>query len=899
MKNKKNSPALSSVSRRQFIQKSSMTIASGLFLSRIPAMATAPFASSVQQQAKSVLYERGAPTVYAKSRNELRYIGMPAGGIQAGSVYLGGDGRLWLWDIFNDNQEGIEPKFAEWGQQTTHSSYVRSRDGACYVEPAVGLRPLEQGFAFRIEYNGQTVFKPLNASDWDDILFEAGYPVGTVRYIDKTLPVEITLRAYSPFIPLNEEDSGLPATILSFSFKNKGTTPVKVTVAGWLENKTGIRYINEVKPFDMPVCRRRNKAVRQAGLVAVDETLVALNKVEEIKQRPDFGSMCIAVLSTDAKADASIDPDNILGLFDREPAGEAGKPMQEKLIAAVQTALNLPADASATSDFVISWFFPNLKIHDNIKDTGRYYQNRFVSALDVAQYVKEHFGRLSSQTLLWAETWQDSTLPYWFLERTFINTGTLATTTCHRFSSGRFWAWEGVGACHGTCTHVWQYAQAMARIFPALERDCRERTDLGIALMEDGGILFRAEMESRPAIDGQAGSVLRCYREHQMSVDDAFLRRNWEKIKKAVQFIINQDKNGDGMEDTPLENTLDAVWDGEIAWIVGLCIAAVKAGQRMAEETGDAAFARKCADYVAKGSANMDKHLFNGEYYIHRPGKGGREKLGSYNTCHIDQVMGQSWAYQVGLGRILDNKKVRSALNALWKYNYMPDVGPYITTHQGGRPYALPGEGGMVINTNPKNEPKPYGENVTWQMGYFHECMSGFEYEVASHMIAEGMTDEGLTMVRAIHDRYHAAKRNPYNEIECSDHYARAMASYGAFITACGFEYHGPKGYMRFAPRWGAARFKAPFTAAEGWGSYTQKQSDGAMECVLEARYGQVRLNSFSVDAPKGRKIKAANASLNGQAIPSKWKQEGDRVLVSLQNSLIIQAGEQFTLDFN
>jgi uncharacterized protein (DUF608 family) len=874
-----------------------MAVASGLFLNRIPAKAAVPFVPSVRQQAKSLLYERGLPTVYAKSRNELRYIGMPAGGIHAGGVYLGGDGRLWLWDIFNDNREGIEPKLVGWGQQTTHSRYVRSRDGACYVEPAAGIRPLEQGFAFRIEHGGHTVVKFLDASGWDEILFEAGYPVATVRYIDKALPLEISLRAYSPFIPLNEEDSGLPATVLSFSFKNRGTATVKVGVAGWLENKTGIRSAGEIVQYEAtPVCRRNNRVVRQPRFVAVDETLVALDRAEEVGQRPDFGSMCIAALSADAKADASIDLDDLSGIFDREPAEEAEKPVQEKLAGAVHTALVLPPDASATSDFVISWFFPNLKIHDRIKDAGQYYQNRFASALDVALHVKAHFGRLSSETALWAATWQDSTLPHWFLERTFVNTGTLATTTCHRFGSGRFWAWEGVGACHGTCTHVWQYAQAMARIFPALERDCRERTDLGIALMEDGGILFRAEMESRPAIDGQAGSVLRCYREHQMSADDAFLHRNWEKIKRAVQFIINQDRNGDGMEDTPLENTLDAVWEGEIAWIVGLCIAAVKAGQRMAEETGDAAFARKCADYVAKGSANMDKYLFNGEYYIHRPGKEGREKLGSYNTCHIDQVMGQSWAYQVGLGRILDGKKVRSALKALWKYNYMPDVGPYIATHQGGRPYALPGEGGMVINTNPGNEPKPYGENVTWQMGYFHECMSGFEYEVASHMIAEGMTDEGLTLVRSIHDRYHAAKRNPYNEIECSDHYARAMASYGAFITACGFEYHGPKGYMRFAPRWDAARFKAPFTAAEGWGSYTQKQSDGTMECTLEVKYGQVQLSSFSVDTPKGGKIKAANASLNGQPIPSKWEQEGAGVLVSLQHRVTVKTGELFTL---
>jgi uncharacterized protein (DUF608 family) len=899
------------ISRRNFIRQSSLVAVSGVTLGRMPVMAdlsatekTAVADDSVSKKADSVriqsLYDRGTPTMYAKSRNELRYIGMPVGGIQAGGVYLGGDGRLWLWDIFNDNREGIEPKLVKWQQQTTHSRYVRSRDGACYVEPAQDIRPLEQGFAFRFEYGGKTVIKYLKPSDWDEILFEAGYPVGIVRYTDNALPVEITLHAYSPFIPLNEDDSGLPATILSFSFRNTGNTTIKITVTGWLENKVGIHSVYEITGnYSKEVlCRRNNRIVRQQGFIAVDESLLPLgDQAEEMKTRPDFGTMCIAALSPDAGACVSIDPGNLNGAFDFIQADELDKPVQEPLTGAVQTLVELPAGASTARDFVISWYFPNLKIHDKIKDTGQYYRNRFTSALDVAQYIQKHFERLSSQTLRWASVWKDSTLPHWFLERTLVTVDTLATSNCHRFESGRFWAWEGVGACHGTCTHVWQYAQAMGRIFPALERDCRERTDLGISLQPDGGILFRAEMESRPAIDGQAGTVLRCYREHQMSVDDSFLRRNWDKIKAAIRFIINQDKNGDGMEDTPMENTLDAVWDGEIAWIAGLCIAAVKAGQHMAEETGDTDFAGICADYVRKGGLNMDKYLFNGEYYIHRPDREkGRAKLGSYNTCHIDQVFGQSWAYQVGLGRILDNKKVRSALKSLWKYNYLSDVGPYIATHQGGRPYALPGEGGMIMNSNPKNEPKPYGDSETWQLGYFHECMSGFEYQVAAHMIAEGLTDEGLTLIRSIHDRYHASKRNPYNEIECSDHYARAMASYGAFITACGYEYHGPKGYMRFAPKWNADDFKAAFTAAEGWGSYMQKQTAGEMECVLEPKYGRVQLSGFGVEIPDGKKIKEVNVSVGGQTVPSVLKQKGTSVTLTFQHRMVINEGEKLSI---
>ena len=520
--------------------------------------------------------------------------------------------------------------------------------------------------------------------------------------------------------------------------------------------------------------------------------------------------------------------------------------------------------------------------------------------LDLRKYhqAKENFKKLSSQSKLWKQTWYDSTLPWWFLERTFLNISTLATTTCHRFDSGRFYAWEGVGCCPGTCTHVWQYAQAIGRIFPALERDTRERIDLGLAFVEESGMIwYRAEAAKSAAIDGQAGTILRIYREHQMCSNDAFLKSNWTKIKKAIQFVINQDKNKDGMEDTPLENTLDAVWDGEIAWIVGLCIAAVKAGEQMADEMNDALFAAVCKEYAEKGRKNMETKLFNGEYFIHRPdAEKGRKKLGSYNTCHIDQVYGQSWAFQAGLGRILDEEKTRTALRNLWKYNFTPDVGPYIKEHTGGRPYALAGEGGMIMNTNPANEAKPYGEDVTWQLGYFHECMSGFEHQVASHMMAEGMTDEAMVMTRMIHDRYHAYKRNPFNEVECSDHYARAMASYGTFVTACGFEYHGPKGYIGFAPKWNAENFKAPFVTAKGWGTYSQKKEGSKQVHRFDLKYGSLQLRKVRLEKLNNQLAKKVSLIIGTQKLPIQFKQEGTVLLIELNKPLLLQTNQRLII---
>ncbi|MDR3713197.1 MAG: GH116 family glycosyl-hydrolase [Puia sp.] len=866
------------------------------------------------------LYERGQATVYRKSRQELRYIGMPVGGICCGNVYLGGDGRLWLWDVFNKNQAGAIPKILPIKLEGFNINEISNTCGTLYLEPAVQESPFQQGFALILrqpagkQHNGdwkagETIVKRLQHEDWDEIEFEATYPVATIRYSQKGLPVVVEVKAFSPFIPGDELNSGLPVTVQSIEVKNLSDKEIEASVVGWVENRIlpetakkqkdfsrSNQPLGPLKPAGWPKAGGGSKGgdgPREAGLSGAHYkrasyeglSLQASSDHAEIRQAADFGTLAFVSLSGTTRCYASLedvrkaapkqdgslpsgpDPGLLSGFLKEE---------ENAPIAILSRSFKVPAAGSITSDFAIAWHMPNLVL-GAIPDRGRYYTVHFEDAAAVANYVAGKYTWLRQKTMLWHTTWYDSTLPWWFLERTFANTSILATTTTHRLSSGRFYAWEGVGCCEGTCTHVWQYAQAAGRVFPALERDTRQRVDLGISLLPDGGMGFRGEANMHPAIDGQAGTILRFYREHQMSANDGFLKNNWDNIKKTVVFLLAQDKNKDGMEDTPLENTLDAVWKGEISWIVGLCIAAARAGEEMAAEMKDVEFARTCREYVEKGRRNMEQYLFNGEYFIHRPDPvAGRKSIGSYNTCHIDQVYGQSWAWQVGLGRVLDKDKTVSALRALWKYNYKPDVGPYIKDHPGGRFYALAGDGGMVMNTNPLKEEKPYGEDAkAWQLGYFSECMSGFEHQVAAHMMAEGMTEEALILTKSIHDRYHAYKRNPFNEIECSDHYARAMASYGTFISACGFTYHGPRGHIGFAPRLGSDFFKAPFTAAEGWGSYRQERKAGKNLHRIEVKHGSLSLRSVAVAVPAGMKPDGVVITLDGKAVRNSHQMTG------------------------
>jgi len=446
---------------------------------------------------------------------------------------------------------------------------------------------------------------------------------------------------------------------------------------------------------------------------------------------------------------------------------------------------------------------------------------------------------------------------------------------------------EGVGCCEGTCGHVWQYAHAVARLFPDLERMTREKVDFGLALQPDGAIHFRGEFNNIPAIDAQAGTILRALREHQMSADSGFLKRNWPHIRAAVEWLIAKDENSAGLIEGNQHNTLDTDWYGPVAWLSGLYLAALRAAEQMATETGDAAFAAKCRAIFDTGQRNIVAQLFEDDYFVNKPSPKHLDAINSGSGCHIDQVMGQSWAFQVALPRVFPQKESLSALKSLWRYNFSPDVGPYRAVYKSGRWYAMPGEAGLLMCTFPRSDwdyDQAKGKGADWAAGYFNECMNGFEYQVAGHMIWERLVTEGLAVTRAVHDRYHPSRRNPWNEVECGDHYARSMASYGVFLAASGYEYHGPNGHLGFAPRVRPEQFKAAFTSAEGWGTFSQQAGPTGYHAEVAVKWGKLRLRSLSVELLGNLPGSRVRVTAGGRPLEAKQALAGTRLTLSFND---------------
>lgn len=1004
------------------------------------------------------LYERGAPTAY--TGDALMNIGMPVNGICSGLVYLGGDGKLWVWDIFNRNLNGVQPRQIQYKGRSWHGHPpgLGAWQGGNYVEPVTNQpAPFEQGFALKVTAGGKEQFRTLDRQGWKNVVFSGAYPFGTVSYSDPECPVKVTLEGYSPFVPLNFDDSSYPALIMNYRVENTGKQPATVEVGGWLENPVlidsaahlpGLRRINTIfsqpglemvscaaippfqqtreailfddfesgryqnwsvegtafgsqpaasqevpgymgalgmqgkyvvnshitAPVDLAVQKNdtektgirdaavgklisrafkiernfitfligggskctinlvvdnkvvqrvaghNNNAMREAnfaveafagqsahleiidgesggwGNIGIDRIVFTDQASEQaVEQLPDWGTMALAAIGANPSqsfAQLANTPQQVL-LSATSSTREVSSPADRPLIGGVTQTLILAPGAAGSAEFVIAWHFANTIEKVRGADTGHYYGKRFKDAAAVVTHIAAEAKRLDGLTRLWNQTWYDSTLPYWFLERTFISLDCLASTTCYRFADGRFYTYEGIRSCAGHPNHVWHYAQGHARIFPELEQDVLERVWYGFGFHEDGSVAYRGEVSGASAIDGHCGVILSVLRAHQTNPDSQMLKRLWPRVKKSIEYAISCDRDGNGLLDTPMLTTLDEPWHGEIPWISSLYIAALRAGAEMATEMGDLEFAKECQSRAAKGRTSMDAKLFNGEWFIQIPDPANPTKLGAYETCHIDQVLGQAWAWQVGLGRVLNEETTRSALRALWKYNFARNLDAFDQqADPKGRPYYTDGEGGLVMTANALGRKVPFGVYSGFAC-YLNETMNGFEYQAAAHMIAEGMVKEGLSVIRTLNERYDGNKRNPFNEVECGDHYARSMASYGALIAISGFECNGPQGYIGFDPKLSPENFKAPFTAAEGWGSYQQVMTGKTrLQSSIALKYGTLRLRNISLGVVKGMNPRSSSVSVAGTKVPCSMEVKDGKLLLALSKEIIIKAGE-------
>jgi uncharacterized protein (DUF608 family) len=581
-----------------------------------------------------------------------------------------------------------------------------------------------------------------------------------------------------------------------------------------------------------------------------------------------------------------------------EAAPSKPSPLGQTINGAIAATVSVPAGKSVEVPFLLAWHYPN-KYNAAQKWMGCDYAIRWPDARAVLREAAAAFPNLQRRTELFRQTFYDSTLPYWLLDCVTANAAILRHIgVVFQIANGDVYGWEGSnGCCDPTCTHVWGYEQSLSRLFPTLERDMR-RIDFTHQQRADGGVNNRTEVPSpshptgeRPFSDGHSSCILKAYREALNQPDDKFLREYWPHIKRAVEYLIGRDAKAAGGQAAGILqddqwNTYDEALHGVTTFISGYYLAALRAGEEWARRVGDSATAERFHGVFEQGQKKLIELCWNGEYFQqHLPDYEKRQgEVGP--GCMADQLIGQWWAHQLGLGHILPQDKVVSALRAVFKYNWKSDLTGW---QHSPRAFAGAKDKGLIICTWPKGG-RPGGV-----MLYSDEVWTGIEYQVAAHLIYEGLVEEGFAIVKGARDRYDGIPRppigrNPWNEIECGGHYARAMSSWSLLLALSGWEYDGPRQALRFTPRHTPENFKGFFAGPEGWGSLRQAR-EGATQrnevSVREGRLGVTELTLASRTAPQRVRVECG-----GKTIPSAFSLKDSLVVVVLRRPTVVPAGQ-------
>lgn len=801
---------------------------------------------------------RGSSPVFIA--DQLDRIAFPMGGIGAGMVALEGSGTLSHFSL-RHQPEIFNEALVFAALQVKGAPTARVLEGPVPKWKAFGPAGTGNGGG------GKNYGLPRFAN----CSFTSRFPFAQISLSDHNMPISATITGWSPFIPNDADSSSMPLFALEYTFRNNSQTLVEAVFSFHAANFMAI-----AKPDVGHV------ASISQGFV-ISQPALADNPAAE-------GSFAVQLDDPNAIVDCSWFRggwfDSITMLWNKIQSGESTENLADFAEggsgggASIYLPFKLDPGEELTIRLRASWYVPNSDVRCGYdpqdlegtacssnccakKSTGEKYQpwysTRFSGIKEVIEYWQSDYHRLYRESKLFSDCFYDNTLPGEVTEAIAANLTILKSPTCLRQADGRFWAWEGccddTGCCHGSCTHVWNYAQALAHLFPGLERSMRE-TEFLVNQDERGHQNFRTSLPIRPpdhdehaAADGQLGGIMKLYREWRISGDTDWMNSLWSHIKTSIDYAIatwDPDHCGNLLE--PHHNTYDIEFWGADGMCSSFYLGALAATVAMGEASG--ADVTNYQQLLSRGCQRMESELWNGEYFIQQVQWQGLQagdpvNLSSWSRsyspealqllivegpkyqygtgCLADGVLGDWIAHCCGIKTGLNIEKVKSHLSAVFKHNFREELSAHSNPQ---RPtYALGDEAGLLICTWPR------GGKPSLPFVYSDEVWTGLEYQVAAHLVIMGEIEPALTIIRALRSRYDGRVRNPFNEYECGHWYARALASYGLLQAFSGARYDAVEQQLYFSPAI-KGDFRCFICTATGFGTVGRKQGIPFLQVV-------------------------------------------------------------------
>ena len=760
----------------------------------------------------------------------LNRVAFPLGGLGAGMVCLEGSGCISHVSVRNTPDVFNEPFMFGAISIKGDKKMAKVLEGPVPHHKIFGKPNAGNG-------SGNTTY---GYPRFKEALFQTKFPFGEVILNDDDMPIRAKLSGWSPFIPTDEDNSSLPVASIEYEFENTSKKPLEAVFSYHAMNFMRVERSSEFG----------GNFERGGHIQEMKNGFLLSQKCHS--QKPHYkGDFGIFTNDSNVVVDYSLfrggwfDARSIIWKDIENGAMPHDSVKENSLGASLYVPLNLQPGETKKIPLLFAWHVPhsNIRRGPNNNEFAKkseecingnseccspeysamfyepWYVSKFKNVHEVAAYWMENYLYLREKSEKFSDAFYSQTLPNVVIESIAANLTILKSPTVLRQKDGSLWAWEGChdlgGCCHGSCTHVWNYAQAIPHLFPRLERSLRD-TEFFKDQDDSGHQNFRSALPVRDndnnfhaASDGQLGGIMKVYREWRISGDSNWLISLWPRVKESMDYCIGVwDPKGKGILEEPHHNTYDIEFWGPdgmcTSFYLGALYAMTNMGRALNEDISN------YENLYIKGKKFMEEELFDGEYFIQKIQWEGLqtpsplEKLEEnwnvnyseeaiellkkegpkyqYGTgCLSDGILGAWIGSMCGLDEFIDTEKVKNHLKSTHKYNLKKDLSNHVNPQRPA--YALGNEGGLLLCSWPK------GGALTLPFVYSNEVWTGIEYQVASHLMLLGEVELGLDIVMEVRKRYDGRIRNPFNEYECGHWYARALASYGLLQGLTGIRY--------------------------------------------------------------------------------------------------------------
>lgn len=865
--------------RRSFLKKIGVGTAATLVPGQL--LSTDIQSNGHQDHAAGSLPESSHRYNEAYTGDYLRRVAFPVGGMGAGMFCLEGTGAFSHMSVRHRPEIFHEPGMFAALSIKGISNGTKVVEGPCPDWKKFGQPDSGNG-------SGGSIF---GLPRFHQASFLPRFPFASIQLEDEDLPLKVAIDGWSPFIPTDADNSSLPVGAVEYQFVN-----------------TGSDSLDAVFSFN------------SRNFMVVDKATGSIRKMDrgfvlacaEADNRPSArGDFAIFTDQPDTIVDHCwfrggwFDPLTMAWEVIRKGETKAVEPVESGAPgASLFVPFTLAPAATKSIRVMFAWYVPTSDLRigtdasadeacdlatgccDTTDELGLkgeeklytgavykpWYSNKFWDVNKVAGYFVKNYDELRRKSALFRDAFFSSTLPPEVLEAVSANLTILKSPTVLRQFDGRLWNFEGCsdneGCCHGSCTHVWNYAQAIPHLFPSLERTLRH-TEFCEDQSAQGHQTFRAALPIRrvkhdfyAAADGQLGGIMKVYREWRISGDNEWLAKMYPMTKLSMDYCIRTwDPRSRGVIEEPHHNTYDIEFWGPDGMCTSFYLGALNAMIRMGTHLKKDV--KVYQRLLAAGKQVMESELFNGEYFIQKiqttgllsksPADPSSKSFGGgysaeakdllekegpkyqYGSgCLSDGVLGGWIAHMCGLEEVLDPAKTKSHLMAVYKYNLKKNLSDHANPQRPS--YAMGDEGGLLLCTWPK------GGRLSLPFVYSDEVWTGIEYQVASHLMLTGNVNEGLDIVRTCRDRYDGRSRNPFNEYECGHWYARALSSYGLLEGLTGLRYDAVDKALHIHSKVGD--FKCFISTATGFGTVSLIKGKPSVETV----FGEIKLTKTFVD---------------------------------------------------